>query len=69
MAITSAELQAQLGTNAMNALVVRDASIATVQLWFIEGMVPYTGRARWVATDPNEGALTQAGSVSAAMVA
>jgi len=68
--VTAAQLQTVLGTTGMNMLIVRDASITNVGLFYVEGMVPGAGRARWCRTDPaNENTLTQAASISSAMVA
>ena len=73
MAITAAALQAALGTNAMNAIVVRAGEVqgadATKQEWYVVGNVAAPGRARWVSTTAADDAATQAAAVLAALIA
>ena len=67
MAITSAAMQAELGTNSMNAQVIRfEGTFGTVQRWYMIGNVDAPGRARWVETTAADNAATQA---AAALVA
>lgn len=69
MAITSAALQAALGTNPMNAQVVRafEPSVSTEQQWYVIGNVDAPGRARMVNTTAADDAATQAAAVLAAL--
>ena len=69
MAITSAELQAELGTNAMNAKVLRafEPSVSTGQQWLVAGNVDAPGRVRMVVTTAADDAATQAAAVLTAL--
>lgn len=71
MSITAAQLQTALGANAMNELVVTAGadliSGTSTQEWYVRGGVDEAGRARWIVTDANEGATTQATSVLSAL--
>ena len=70
MAITGAALQTELGTNAMNAQVVREFGVAgTFQGWWITGNVAGVGRARYVNTTASDNAATQAAAVLTALAA
>lgn len=67
MAITAAALQAALGTNPMNAIVMIanevEGADATKQGWYVIGNVDAPGRARWCVTTAADNAATQAASV------
>lgn len=68
MAITGAQLQAALGANAMNAIVVREEGVlGTLQRWYVVGNVDAAGRARWVTTTAADNAATQAAAVLTAL--
>lgn len=69
MAITSAALQAALGTNPMNAQVVRafEPSQGTLQQWYVIGNQDAPGRTRLVTTTASDDAATQAAAVLAAL--
>lgn len=71
MSITAGSLQAALGQNAMNELVVMAGATlvpgTSTQEWYVRGGVNEKGRARWVVTDANEGDVTQASSVISAL--
>lgn len=71
MAITSAQLQAELGTNPLNPRVIRaqEPSQGTLQQWYIHGGNVYPGRVRWVTTTASDNAATQAASVVTALLA
>lgn len=67
MAITPAACQAVLGTNPMNAQIVRadevQGSDATKQEWYVRGNVDAPGRVRWCSTTASDDAATQAASI------
>lgn len=69
MAITSAQLQAELGTNPMNAQVdiAFEPSQGTLQQWYVIGNCDAPGRARLVTTTASDNAATQAAAVLAAL--
>lgn len=69
MAITSAALQAELGTNAMNERVLREDPPygAATQHWVVSGGVTYPGRVMAVATTASENAATQATAIRTAL--
>jgi hypothetical protein len=68
MAITSAQLQAELGTNGMNAKVLRAfGTYGTEQHWLVQGNVDAPGRVRMVKTTASDNAATQAASVLTAL--
>lgn len=68
MAITSAQMQAELGTNAMNAQVLRhEGVIGTLQRWYVAGNATVPGRTRWVTTTASDDAATQAAAVLTAL--
>lgn len=69
MAITSAALQAALGTEANNARVVHafEPSQGTQQQWYVIGNADAPGRARMVNTTASDNAATQAAAVLAAL--
>jgi hypothetical protein len=71
MAITSAALQAEFGTNAMSARVLRadetQGADATKQEWYVSGNVDAPGRVRWVSTTAADNAATQAAAVLTAL--
>lgn len=65
MAITVAQMQAELGTNPNNAQVrqLQMPLTGTTQVWYVEGNQDARGRARWVSTTAADNAATQAASV------
>jgi hypothetical protein len=68
MAITGAALQAALGTNPMNAQVVREFGVeGTFQGWYIVGNQDGAGRSRFINTTAADNAATQATAVLAAL--
>ena len=69
MAITSAALQAALGTNPMNAQVVIafEPSVGTLQQWYVIGNADAPGRARLLQTTAADNAATQAAAVLTAL--
>ena len=70
MSITSAQLQTALGTNPMNARVLKTdgtGTWGTVQRWYVMGNVDAPGRARWVETTASDDAATQAAAVLVAL--
>ena len=71
MAITAAALQAEFGTNAMSAQVLRAGEVqgadATKQEWYVSGGVDAPGRTRWVSTTASDNAATQAAAVLVAL--
>lgn len=69
MAITAAALQAALGTNAMNARVLRafEPSQGTEQQWYVIGNVDAPGRTKLVSTTASDNAATQAAAVLTAL--
>lgn len=68
MAITSAQLNAALGTSGMNAQVIRDdGTYSTVQRWYVVGGADVRGRCRWVETTAADDAATQAAAVLTAL--
>ena len=68
MAQTPAAVQAQLGTNPMNAQIVRAQEvISTFQDWYVIGNVDAPGRSRWVRTTASDNAATQAAAILTAL--
>lgn len=71
MAQTPAAVQAQLGTNPMNAQILRanevQGSDATKQEWYVLGLVNAPGRCRWVSTTAADSAATQAAAILTAL--
>ena len=69
MAITPAQLQTALGTNAMNAQVVRAEEVVAggLQRWYVVGNANAPGRERWVTTTASDNAATQAAAVLTAL--
>ena len=69
MAITAAALQTALGTNAMNAQVLRafEPSQGTEQQWLVAGGADAAGRTRMVSTTASDNAATQAAAVLTAL--
>ena len=67
MAITPAACQAELGTNPMNAQILRANEVqgldATKQEWYVIGLVNAPGRVRWCVTTAADNAATQAASI------
>ena len=65
MAQTAAAVQAQLGTNPMNAKIVAayEPSQGTLQQWYVVGNVDAPGRARLVTTTASDSAATQAAAI------
>lgn len=71
MAVTSAALQAELGTGigAPRILMAFEPSQGTGQQWLIHGGVTYPGRVRFVNTTAANDAATQAAAVVTALLA
>lgn len=69
MAITSAALQAALGSGPMNATVTMafEPSQGTLQQWYVEGRCDAPGRNRLVTTTAADNAATQAAAVLVAL--
>lgn len=71
MAITTAALQAELGTgiSGMTGVkVLREmGTYGTEQLWYVQGGVSYPGRCKFVETTAADNAATQAAAVLTAM--
>lgn len=69
MAQTAAAVQAQLGTNAMNAQIVQsfEPSQGTLQQWYVIGNADAPGRARLVTTTAADSAATQAAAILTAL--
>ena len=69
MAQTSAAVQAELGTNPMNARIVMsfEPSVGTLQQWYVVGNVDAPGRARLVTTTAADSAATQAAAILTAL--
>jgi hypothetical protein len=67
MAQTPAAVQAELGTNPMNAIVLRAYEVngadATTQAWYVKGQVAAPGRERWCVTTAADDAATQAAAI------
>lgn len=71
MAITSAALQAQLGTSMNSPRVLRQVAPygAASQFWYVSGGTAYPGRVKHVQTTASDAAATQATAVLAALLA
>lgn len=71
MAITPAACQAELGTNPMNAIIVRADELvgSTLQGWYVIGNAAAPGRARWITTTRSDDAATQAAAILTALIA
>lgn len=69
MAQTSAQVQAELGTNPCNAQIIRsfEPSQGTLQQWYVHGNVTVPGRARLVTTTASDNAATQAADILTAL--
>ena len=69
MAITSAAMQAALGTNAMNARILQHSEpiVGAVQRWYAIGNQDAPGRAKWVETTAADNAATQAAALLTAL--
>lgn len=68
MAITTAELQAELGTNPMNPQVIHyHGAYSTFQDWYISGGTTVPGVVRHVRTTASDDAATQAAAVLTAL--
>ena len=69
MAQTSAAVQAVLGTNPLNAQIVRsfEPSQGTLQQWYVIGNVDAPGRARLVTTTASDSAATQGAAILTAL--
>lgn len=65
MAQTPAAVQAVLGTNPMNAQIVRadEGAGGTEQRWYVLGNADAPGRNRWCVTTAANNAATQAASI------
>jgi hypothetical protein len=71
MAITSADLQAQLGTHPLDPQVLRafEPSQGTQQHWLVRGGAVHKGRTRLINTTAADNAATQAAAVLTALAA
>ena len=72
MAITSAELQTELGVTSMHSpRVLRQLPPygSTLQYWLVHGNQAYHGRVRKISTTASDNAATQAVAVLAALAA
>lgn len=71
MAITAAEMQAELGTNPNDARVIQAMwpTGTTNQVWYVVGNQDAVGKARWVSTTAADNAATQAASVLTQLLA
>lgn len=69
MTITPAALQAQLGTDAAGAVVLRELAPfgAAVQSWLIQGGATYPGVVKMIRTTASDNAATQATTVTTAL--
>lgn len=69
MAITSAELQTELGVGAGDprVLIAFEPSQGTGQQWYVDGRATVPGRVRYVATTASDNAATQAAAVLTAL--
>ncbi|MEK9954581.1 MAG: hypothetical protein VW577_04160 [Pelagibacteraceae bacterium] len=67
MAITSAALQAEFGTNPMNEQVVAEVPPygEAAQHWLVSGGVTYRGRVMLVDTTASDNAATQKATIQA----
>ena len=67
MAITAAQLQAELGVKAGDPRVLRASEVegadATKQGWLVEGRGTVAGRTRWVVCTASDNAAAQAAAV------
>jgi hypothetical protein len=67
MAQTPAAVQAVLGSNPMNAQIVKADEVqgidATKQEWYVVGNADAPGRARWCVTTSANSAATQAADI------
>ena len=67
MSQTAAAVQTELGTNAMNAKILRNSVVhgadATKQEWYVQANIAVAGRARWCVTTASDSAATQAASI------
>lgn len=70
MAITEADMRAELGTNPNNPQILRFyGTVGTQQLWYISGGTLYPGRVKFIATTASDNAATQAAAVATALLA
>lgn len=70
MAITSAAMQAELGTGAMSPRVIHHFGVnGLLQCWYIWGGAVYAGRIKRVNTTAADSAATQAAAVATAFLA
>jgi hypothetical protein len=65
MAITPAACQTALGTNVMNARILKadEGGGGTYQYWYVQGNVDAPGRCRWCACTASDNAATQAAAI------
>lgn len=68
-AVTPAAVQAVLGTNPMNAQIIRadQTNTATAGAYYVIGNVDAPGRARWCAITNTDSAATQAAAILVAL--
>jgi hypothetical protein len=70
MSVTSAQLQAQLGTNPNSPQILQDFGVrGTQQHWYIRGGIPQIFRTKFVATTAANSAANQATEVLTALTA
>ena len=70
MAQTPAAVQAVLGTNSMNAQIIRAIEVSTdplLQEWYVVANVDAPGRGRWITTTAADSAATQAAAILTAL--
>lgn len=69
MTQTAAAVQAVLGTNAMNAQIIRsyEPGQGTLQQWYVVGNVDAPGRNRLVTTTASDSAAVQAAAILTAL--
>jgi hypothetical protein len=68
MAQTPAAVQAVLGTNPMNAQIIRSEEvIGSLQGWFVVGNADAAGRSRYITTTASDAAATQAAAILTAL--
>jgi hypothetical protein len=70
LAISSSDLQAQLGTNPNNPQVIRDYGVCgSEQHWLIAGGTVYPGRTKFCQTTASDNAATQKTAILADLAA
>lgn len=70
MAVTAAQLQAELDTTGKGPTVLRSNPYdGTLDSWYVHGGIPYAGRALWINTTASDSAANQATTVRTALAA